>query len=444
MKWSAFNHILCSGKYGYFIYNSSSNSFVKISEELYRKFRSITDFSNENISTILSCCTEDLKNILYKCNIIVEDDFDNQFLLKKKYIRNMLSYSNSMVSLTVATTTACNFKCPYCFEDGIVPQTMQSDVEQAIVDYVLQFPNIHIAWYGGEPLLNFSSIVNINKKLETTDTYNSLTQEIITNGYLLTEDICNFFANKNLKQIQVTIDGREAAHNRSRIHKEGLPTYQTILSNIDTALKILPNTMFAIRVNVNMANREEYPLLYKELSERWKSYKNIKPYLSFVENYGLCDNRSLDSSEKINYVKELRELGIYETIYPKANHGICLANRCSDYVVAPDGSLYKCWADIGRKDKMVGNIKTPKNITNFQPITDYAFTYDKFHNDKCLSCFILPMCDGGCPHNRYEQMKINPLRPVCPYKLENIDSLLELVYENYLKVKSILKDRNTI
>mgnify|MGYP000239478070 CR=1 FL=1 len=49
----------------------------------------------------------------------------------------------------------------------------------------------------------------------------NLKYDIITNGSLLTEKVRSYFVGKKLKNVQITIDGLEENHNRTRITKNG-------------------------------------------------------------------------------------------------------------------------------------------------------------------------------------------------------------------------------
>ena len=47
MKWSMYNHISHSDKYGIFIYNSVTNSFIRVDDDLMRKIEDVKDWSLE-------------------------------------------------------------------------------------------------------------------------------------------------------------------------------------------------------------------------------------------------------------------------------------------------------------------------------------------------------------------------------------------------------------
>ena len=339
------------------------------------------------------------------------------------------------VGLTIATTTGCNFKCPYCYESGVKHVNMSQEVENAIVRYIksIHIP-IDISWYGGEPLTNWDTIKRLTAKIAEVKSFNDVSYTLITNGYALTPDKCDFFSNTNLKHIQITLDGVEDTHNKSRVSKSGKPSYKTIMENIDYALKTLTHTYIAIRVNISTLNKDDYPKLRKEIYDRWGSYRNkIGIHFAFVVDYS-CDNSTCFSTkQQIDYVVELYKKYniIARNILPVNNSGVCCANKSKSFVIAPDGSLYKCWVDLGKVEKKVGSIFEPEKITNLALVSEY-FADDKFSDPKCANCSLLPICGGLCPAVK----EVSPKKERCPYDSRYIDNILEILYDIMQQAKN--------
>ena len=100
----------------------------------------------------------------------------------------MSRLDTSYLTLTIAPTTACNFKCVYCYESGITPLSAkaQTNLLEDTISFVKLFKNtkyLRVTWYGGEPLLQFEYIEKMSHRLlEMFDNYNA---RMITNAYLL-------------------------------------------------------------------------------------------------------------------------------------------------------------------------------------------------------------------------------------------------------------------
>ena len=421
MKWSRFNHITKSSKYGNFIFNSVTNSFVKVENELLDKLMNVQNWNIE-----LNSIDEPLQSMLVNHRIIVPDHYDEDIIRQKKYLKAVSSFNTNYVGLTVATTTACNFKCPYCYEEGVVANNMSIEVESAILSHIKSIHKpVEITWYGGEPLMNWLTIERITTALSAMR--NDVDYILITNGYLLTPEKCDFFANVKLKHIQITIDGLECTHNKTRILKNNAGSYSTIMNNIDYALKALPNTFISIRVNIGHHNKEEYPKLRNEIYTRWKDYRcNIGVHFAFIVDYQGCSPNCLSTCQRLEYISELFHSHniISRDIIPENNTGICCANKYDSFVIGPDGFLYKCWVDIGKKDKIVGTIFDLPKISNLKILSDY-YGEDKYSSQKCLNCFMLPLCGGLCPAAK----STLPQNDQCPYNNKYFDDVLEMYYE---------------
>ena len=82
-------------------------------------------------------------------------------------------------------------------------------------------------------------------------------------------------------------------------------------------------------------------------------------------------------------------------------------------------TLYKCWDDIGIKEKSAGNIL---NGTYVNMVNVNYMTLDATQNEKCRTCKYLPICMGGCPVHFAEQDN-------CTYFKYNFDKYLRKVAE---------------
>ena len=78
------------------------------------------------------------------------------------------------------------------------------------------------------------------------------------------------------------------------------------------------------------------------------------------------------------------------------------ANKYSE-VIGPDGSLYKCWNEIGYSDRSYGSIF--ENVTSSASEVSIWNAYDFCSDSECLNCSLLPMCMGGCPFTRLYENK---------------------------------------
>lgn len=161
--------------------------------------------------------------------------------------------------LILEVSRACNFRCRYCCYGEHYKHTRDHGTElmsyetakKAVDFYMQQFENSGrgniwrnpiIAFYGGEPLLNFPLIEKLVTYIE--DQYGNWDTEytITTNGLLLTEDKMDFFVKHDFSLI-VSFDGNEENHNRNRVDVNGRGTYSQVYQAIRLFKSLYPNYM---------------------------------------------------------------------------------------------------------------------------------------------------------------------------------------------------------
>ena len=361
-----------------------------------------------------------------------DNKYDNNCILDQKLIKYSAAFSTELLQLVVAPTLNCNFSCLYCYEKGLKNNKMSSQTENNLINFIKSYNKdtiLDLTWYGGEPLLAFNTIKNILAKLRENNIRLG-SHALITNGYLLTKEVSYFFKDYKLDNVQITIDGTKEKHDKLRKHKSGSSTFDTILENIDLFTDIVPQTSVTIRVNVSNENKDDFPEIYKYLNNRYKNKRCIvSPAL--VKDHGNCEVHCIKNKDKITFLKDLYfKYGIKEVeFFPKIlQSGVCTADKLHAFVVDPLGNLYKCWVDIGKKEKVVSQLENTK-ITNFNLISRYVINTDKFQDEKCLKCFLFPVCDGGCGLYRMNYQLNDTYYDVCPINRDEMDILLEAYYE---------------
>lgn len=435
MKWSQFNCLLYSKKVGYFLHNTRMLSLIKLDENSYNKYLAIKN----NPNCAKSILDEEDYTYLVNAKILVDDFEDSKYIDKLKYKNNIKSYCKNSLGLVICPTLACNFACPYCYEKDLPTHTMKKEVQKQLVDFINKnaekYKSIRLSWHGGEPLVAFNTIKDIYDLFEKEVSLPISHSTMVSNGYLLSEEVCTYLEEKKLNYLQITIDGNKDTHNKTRILKSGGSSFEQIIENIDRATELMPNCRIGIRTNIGKGNREEYVELHKELSERWKN-KNCSIYYTFVLDNGLdttenkrCETE-LTTEEKNDFLVHLVKNKIVsrEKLYPRlAGH----SRSCTDnnaIVVDPQGFLYKCWADVGIKERSIGDLVN--GIKNYDIISQFMHGSDKFADAKCLKCNYLPVCDGGCNLYRVGYIEKNIPYNVCPINDEGLIKYIETYLEN--------------
>lgn len=383
-----------------YAYNALNGGLCELEQVVYKNIMK-KDFDAVKSSN-LSAFNE-LKKTFY----IVPDNFDEVSYVKLMTWEAKLTKNG--LGLTVAPTLDCNFRCFYCYQQNYKqPHYMSKEIANKVIDFVKQrinpsYTKVGIAWYGGEPLLALSTIEHISRELkivlcngETEDKKNvKLEASIVTNGYLLNEKNSEVLSKEcNVKSVQVTLDGPKEIHDRRRLHKDGDSSYDVIVRNLKNNAHFFER--ISIRINVDKTNKAFIPDLLKELQDM---PKNIQPYLAPVRTDNVQDTgfaKICYDSKDFGLEVESKSEFIGLLKYPQPTYGVCGATKENSFGIDPDGYLYKCWNEIGQKEKSIGSVMD--GITNYERYFKWiAFDPTDYH--ECRECDILPICNAGnCPY----------------------------------------------
>lgn len=429
MYWSKYNILSKSEKYGFLLFNTMSLAFIRINEQdidMWKKLRetpdSYTNFQNYDF--------------LIKARILVDNQDDDLNVYLADVLKNR--YNSSDMALTILPTRGCNFGCIYCYEQDRPNVLMNEQTEKAIVKFVCSNSNLKrlsVVWYGGEPLLNFDSMVRLTKMFKQLNIEYSA--KIVSNGYLLTKEKADLMKDLAIRNIQITFDGSEEIHNQRRFLLGGQPTYRKIMDNLKYLLSINKEITIDIRTNIDRRNKDDYNKFYQDFKSEIND-KRVTMYPGFVSDLlsSECVSPEFNISEggyKAQFILDIFDkYGIeIKSFLPKYRRHSCVASKYFAFVIGPEGELYKCWRMVGNQKEAIGNV----NDGSFDMVkfSKYLIGADYTLDSKCLQCEFITLCGGGCPlvrmRNKYEKISLNHC---CPEKT-HMEQLMELRYEMFVK-----------
>lgn len=385
------------------LYNAQSNFLSKVSSDLIRILKDGNwDELDEETSRFM------LERHIIELQGHRHDHFDLQQM--KFHSRN---FDPTSLGLVIAPTTACNFNCPYCFEPKLSPKTISTEKIADLMRFIRMHPNarsISLTWYGGEPLLAFGRIKEIYEAMKMDGIPAIVSTMIVTNGSLLNEEICDFFREKKLDTMQITIDGNEESHNRTRCYKaDGAPSFDTIYRNVRLVREKIPDCRLLIRVNVNKNNLADFVDLYKKVKADFGDDPMISVYPGFIREE-TPDGRSMApqciiSRDLLDVYTLLREQGVDQSLFPKRKNRGCMLFSQNSYIIGPEGEIYKCWNDVTKPDRVIGNISDTSRF-NSRLLTRYMLGATPFR-EECRDCKVFPICDAGCGYYQYKNLYDN-------------------------------------
>lgn len=315
----------------------------------------------------------------------------------------------------------CNLACKYCFaEEGEYHgkrELMSYEVGKAALDFLVRESgnrkNLEVDFFGGEPTLNFrvvKDLVAYGRSLEEPNN-KKFRFTLTTNGVRLDDEIMAF-ANQEMDNVVLSIDGRKEVHDRMRPFPDGSGSYDLVVPkykqfadsrgqqryyvrgtftrhNLDFAEDVLHLAELGfkqISVEPVVAPEEaDYAIREEELPRLYEEYDKLSREII----------RRHKNGEDFNFFHFMIDL----------EGGPCVAKRLSgcgsgtEYLaVTPWGDLYPCHQFVGNDKFYMGNVF--EGVTRREIVNDFK-SCNVYSKEKCRSCFARFYCSGGCAANSY-------------------------------------------
>ena len=142
MVFSKYNFLFESSKYGYLLYNSASNAFIRLDRSSFEGLKKI-----EQDASLISGLSDSSLEKLKKAKVIVNDD--NQFFYNKRMNFYFNTFDAVNLGLAIAPTTHCNFNCSYCYESNRRPIYMTPEIERGVIRFIKGYErvkNLNLTW----------------------------------------------------------------------------------------------------------------------------------------------------------------------------------------------------------------------------------------------------------------------------------------------------------
>lgn len=378
-----------------------------------------TEYENEILIlhtitwSIYALTKEEYKNILYnntliKNKLVIPIDLNESYIANEVYKNRMtkpiLPTYDTIDGFVILTTTACNARCAYCYENDIKhKETMTIETAKNIVNFIQNKKSskkpIKIQWFGGEPLLNKCVIDYITNKLYELNI--PFTSTLITNGFLLDNETINKIDFWKIESIQITLDGINEEYNKIKnFVYDDVDAYLTVINNINNILKNT-NTIINIRFNASNDNifklYDEIEMLKNEFNEYYNKKISfyIAPLFEYIKTPENAVNGFWDELDKLSKIVKVYKLDKCEEELGLKTHkrhridNMCMAYNATSIAIMPDGKFTPC--EHIREEDVFGNVID--GITDKSVIEKWQ-CFDTEHIEYCKQseCPLHPMC----------------------------------------------------
>lgn len=311
-------------------------------------------------------------------------------------------------SMIINPTLDCNMRCWYCYEQHNSSAYMSAETITAIQQLIekktssKELIGLNIDFFGGEPLLHYHK--SVQPILEYA--YSACEQRqkqlfvsFTTNGYLLSSRILDSlekYSRWGKIRMQITLDGNEELHNRTRTLGGTHPTYKQIATNICRCVQ--RGIVVLVRFNYTQENISSF---YDVIDEFFQLAPMEKELLSFAFHKVWQASKNEQLEKEVELVKSaFKAEGFSVDSSEPFQGGRCYGDRDNHIVINYNGDLYKCTAReflpasregvLSAEGDLLWNNKYEKRMSLKQcpPI--------------CHHCMIFPICHRGCTQNKLE------------------------------------------
>ncbi len=371
-----------------------------------------------------SILEQELPAKLYEHHFLVpESTLESQTYLELKDILVVKEeLPRGITQYVILPTTTCNARCFYCFEQGMKYQKMSSETVEDTIRFILKHKpvdkkNIHIHWFGGEPMCAVANIDRICAGL--TEAGIEYDAEMTSNGSLFTEELTKKASETwRVGKIQITLDGMAEEYAKRKRYTGGVKEpFETVVHNIH--LLIAAGISVAVRLNVDENNLGEIYRVVDYLKEEFNENEQKKLWLYAHSLFGeqgdglnacpadsgsdALETRVLEINDYIQRQNLTRfDLGPMFTL--KSHFCMVTAPECN-VVIDAAGRLFACEAMT--EDMLYGDVKKGIDPDAWNRIVAPCSI-----RKECERCVFLPQCTefDRCPNrmaydNCYRQEK---------------------------------------
>ena len=328
---------------------------------------------------------------------------------------------NVIKALCLHVAHTCNLNCSYCFasqgkyhgERAI----MSLEVGKRALDFLIENSgnrhNLEVDFFGGEPLMNFDmlkQLVAYARSIEKQHNKN-FRFTLTTNGVLVDDEVIEW-ANKEMSNVVLSLDGRKEVHDRFRVDYAGKGSWEKIVPKFQKFVEARGDKSYYMRGTFTHANPDFINDIQAMLDLGF-SELSMEPVVCAADDPSALTEEDLQIVMKgyeqlADLMIERRKQGKPFTFYHymiDLTAGPCIYKRISgcgsgtEYMaVTPWGDLYPCHQFVGEEKFKLGDIYN--GVTNQEIRNEFA-ACNVYAHQECKICWARLYCSGGCAANAY-------------------------------------------
>ncbi len=325
-------------------------------------------------------------------------------------------------ALCLHVAHTCNLNCAYCFASQGKYHgkraLMSFEVGKQALDFLMDHSgartNLEVDFFGGEPLMNWQVVKDLvsyarsqegprGKKFRFT---------LTTNGMLIDRDVIDF-ANEEMDNVVLSLDGRKEIHDRLRVDHDGRGSYERIVPRFQELVKARGDKSWYIRGTFTHANPDFTKDLFHMADDLGFTHLSMEPVVCAPDDPAALTVEDLEivkeqyellAVDMLRREREGRPITFYHYMLDLTG-GPCVYKRISgcgsgtEYMaVTPWGDLYPCHQFVGEEAYKLGDVW--RGVTNTALREEFR-ACNAYARPGCAGCWAKLYCSGGCAANAY-------------------------------------------
>ena len=325
-------------------------------------------------------------------------------------------------ALCLHVAHTCNLNCAYCFasqgnyhgERAVMSYEVGKQALDFLMDHSGTRHNLEVDFFGGEPLMNWQVVKDLVAYARSVEKERgkNFRFTLTTNGMLIDDDVIDF-ANKEMHNVVLSLDGRKEVHDRYRVDYAGKGSWETIVPKFQKLVASRPaDKTYYMRGTFTHENPDFLEDI-KTMLDLGFDELSMEPVVCAPDDPAALTEEDLkivfDQYEKLaQLMQERRKAGKPFTFYHymlDLSGGPCVYKRISgcgsgtEYMaVTPTGELYPCHQFVGEEDFKLGDIW--KGVTN-PAVQEQFAACNVYTRPQCADCWAKLYCSGGCAANAF-------------------------------------------
>ena len=325
-------------------------------------------------------------------------------------------------ALCLHVAHTCNLNCAYCFasqgnyhgERSVMSYEVGKQALDFLMDHSGTRHNLEVDFFGGEPLMNWQVVKDLVAYARSVEKERgkNFRFTLTTNGMLIDDDVIDF-ANKEMHNVVLSLDGRKEVHDRYRVDYAGKGSWETIVPKFQKLVASRPaDKTYYMRGTFTHENPDFLEDI-KTMLDLGFDELSMEPVVCAPDDPAALTEEDLnivfDQYEKLaQLMQERRKAGKPFTFYHymlDLAGGPCVYKRISgcgsgtEYMaVTPTGELYPCHQFVGEEDFKLGDIW--KGVTN-PAVQEQFAACNVYTRPQCADCWAKLYCSGGCAANAF-------------------------------------------